>query len=203
MKKEKSLVDLIDFLTAKCVDAFKWLGKMSRGKNTTDTIYIFTKIILTLLLLGLLDIPFVILKNIGVSFIYLIGSTFRGLLSTCLRGVLNISYLVLCLIIFLKVFNSILKNKELNIIEENRKKDTKVKKKLFEPLIKFVKACLIICIFLILIIMAVILVFTGMNLYLIINGDLIFSPLFMFAGILVILYAAISSIYSIIEGSDE
>ena len=105
--------------------------------------------------------------------------------------------------VLLKVFKSILTNKELNLYEENRRKDTRVKNKLFLPIISFLKACLIILKIPAIICMGCIFVLIGMNISLFVNGYALFSPFVMFIGLQVILYAVIGSINDIIEECDK
>ena len=203
MKKEKSFLDIIDFLTDKVFFGLNWLSKMVRGKNTKDTIYIFTKIIVTFLFLSMLNFAFYILKSVGVDAIYLIGSTFRSILSDCLLIVLNLIYIILCFIILLKVFSSILDNKELNLIEQDRKKDTKMKKKVFLPIISILRTCLYISVIPIVVLMGMIFIMIGMNISLLTHGYLLISPFFMYAGILIMLYTALLVIFDIVNGRDK
>ena len=203
MKKEKSFLDIINICTDKVFMGLNWLSKMVRGKNTKDTIYIFTKIIVTFLLLMALNVAFSILKYCGVNLIYLIGSTFRSILSDCLIMVLNITYIILCFIILLKTFSSILNNKELNLIEKDRKKDTKVKKKIFTPIISILRTCLYISVIPIIFFMGIIFIMIGMNISLLVHGYTLISPFFMYAGILVMLYTALRVIFDIVNGRDK
>ena len=203
MEDDKFVLGAIDFLTEKCVKFFKWIGKTSTGKNTKDTVFIVTKVSITIILLALLEIPFAVLNSMGVALIYLVGSTFRSILSTSLDLVLKISYIIICLMVLLKVFKSILSNKELNIFEENRRKDTRVKNKLFLPIISFLRTCLIILKIPVIICMGCIFVLIGMNLSLFVNGYVLFSPFIIFIGLQVILYAVVQSINDIIEECDK
>jgi len=200
MKEEKSLLDIIDFVTTKAFNGIKWLGNMVRGKNTKDTIYIFLKIIVTLVILWVAGFLFEGLKHVSVSMIYFFGSTFRSILSLCLSFILELAYFILCFVILLKVFSSILENKELNLIETNRKKDTKLKKNIFLPLIYIIRFGLYICIIPIICAMAIVLIFAGMSVYLALNGNLLISPFFMCAGMLVMFYAAFSIIFDLLNG---
>ena len=43
MKKDVSLIDLIDYLTAGAVEVLKKIGKLVNNKNSHDIVYIFTK----------------------------------------------------------------------------------------------------------------------------------------------------------------
>lgn len=203
MKKEKSFLDIVDFCTDKVFMALNWLSKMIRGKNTKDTVYIFTKVVVTFLVLFALNFLFGILKYCGVNLVYLIGSTFRSILSDCLVFVLNMTYIILCFIVLLKTFSSILDNKELNLIEQDRKKDTKIKKKIFLPIISVLNMCLYICVIPIVFLMGIILIMVGMNISLLVHGYTLISPFFMYAGLLVMLYTALCVIFDIINGRDK
>lgn len=202
-KKAENFSDIVDFCTDKVFLGLNWLSKMIRGKNTKDTIYIFTKIIVTFLILLVLNYVFMILKYFGVNLIYIIGSTFRSILSDCLVIALNMTYVILCFIILLKTFSSILENKELNLIEKDRKKDTKVKNKVFLPIISVLRAGLYICVIPIISLMGIILIMTGMNVSLLVHGYKLISPFFMYAGILVMLYTALCVIFDIINGRNK
>ena len=203
MKKEKSFLDIIDFCTDKVFEGLNWISKMIRGKNTKDTIYIFTKIIVTFLVLFVLNFAFGILKYLGVNLVYLIGSTFRSILSDCLVIILNMTYIILCFVVLLKSFSSIFNNKELNLIEKDRKQDTKVKKKVFTPIISTLRVCLYICLVPIISLMGIIFVLIGMNFSLLFHGYTLISPFFMYAGILVMLYTALRVLLDIIDGRDK
>ncbi len=203
MKKDVSLIDLIDYLTAGAVEVLKKIGKLVNNKNSHDIVYIFTKILITFCVIALLDIPFTLIKEFGVVLIYTIGNTFRQLLSTCWSFIVYLSYFLLSVILFLKVFDSILKDKELNLIEQNRRKDVHAKKKVFLPIISFLKVCLIILTIPLFLLLILILIIMGMNICLIVNGYGMFSTLFMIVGVFIMILSALLMIINIKNGGNK
>lgn len=202
-KKEKGLVDLIDFVTEKTLFFIKKIGKMISNKNSHDTMYIFTKIIITLLVLAILKLPFICLEELGTILIYTIGATFRYILSSCWIVILDVSYLMLSFIVLLKVFKTVLKDKELNFIEDNRRKDTKVKNKIFLPIIKIIKICLSLLLIPVVLAVFSIFVVLGMNIALLVNGYTFVSLFLMCIGLLIMISSVILVILNIIKGGNN
>lgn len=203
MKKDISLIDLIDYLTVGAVEVLKKIGKLVNNKNSHDIVYIFTKVLITFCVIALLDIPFTLIKGIGVVLIYTIGDTFRQALSTCWGFVVYLSYFLLSIVLFLKVFDSILKDKELNLIEQNRRKDVHAKKKVFLPIISFLKVCLIILTIPLFLLLMLILIIIGMNICLIVKGYGIFSTLFMIVGVFIMILSTLLMIINIKNGGNK
>lgn len=203
MKNDKSLLELIDYLTVGLVQVLKKIGKLVNNKNSHDIVFIFTKIIVTFILIALLNIPFTILKELGISLIYYSGGSLRYLLSIGWIIIVYLSYFIVGFTVFLKVFNSILKDKELNLIEENRRKDSHAKKKVFLPIIKVIKACMIILTIPIIVVLAAILIFLGMNVCLFVNGYNLFFLLFVLVGLFIMVLAAVLMIFDIASGGNK
>lgn len=199
-KNNFSLLNFIDFITEKSLIYVKKAGKMISSKTKHDTVYIFSKIIITIIVLALLKIPFDLLKEIGVLLIYNIGSSFRNILSICLKSILDISYLILTLIVFLKVFESIWKNKEINFSENNRKKDRKIKDNVFEPLVKFVKIFLDLCLIPLVIIIVFLFLIIAINIYYLINGYSLISLFFICFGLILMILSVVLIVTKIIKG---
>ena len=203
MKKEFSLIDLVDHLTIRAVKVLKKIGKLVNNKNSHDMVFIFTKVIVTLLVIAILNIPFTIIKDLGVVLIYEIGSTFRYLLSVSWTAIVYLSYFILGVILFLKVFNSILKDKELNLIEQNRRKDAHMKKKVFLPIIGFLKAIVVVGSIPLVIVLLLLLITTGMSICLIVNGYGMFGLLFILVGLFVMVLSAVLMLLNIRRGGNE
>ncbi len=199
MKNKLSLITLIDYLTEKANILIKKIGRFANNKNKQDTVYIFTKIIMTLIVLALLNIPFVLLENLGIFIIYEVGTTLRAFLSVTWKIIVNISYILLCLIIIFNVFASILDNKELNFIEENRRKDTRLKKNVFIPLINFIKACSVILTVPLFLMIIIIMIMLGMDLALLTHGYKFFSLFLILVGSLLMITSVILIIFDIIS----
>ena len=195
MKKEKnkeiSLVNIIDFGTDKFLLLVKKLNKLISSKLSHDTIYIFSKIIITLIVLWLIKIPFDAFEEFGVALIYTLGTTFRHILSACLRGCFFLGYLVLCFIILLKVIGGMFADKELNFIEKDRRKDARVKKKVFSPLISLIKICLNILLIPFVISAVVILVALGMSLAILVYSKPLYGLFPLLIGLLIMILSVI------------
>ncbi len=201
-KNEFSLLNLIDFITEKFLDFAKNIGKMITSKKSHDTVYIFSKLIVTLVVLAIIKIPFDFFRELGVMLIYSIGNTFRSFLSTCLKLTIDISYLVLCLVVLLRVFDSIWKNKEINFIEDNRRKDAKVKNKVFEPLVKFVKVVLGLTIIPLIIMFICVMSIFIINLSFATKGYALISLFFISGGFLIMITSVIMLVIEIIKGGN-
>ena len=205
MKKNKefSLVNIIDFGTDKLLLLIKKLNKLITSKISHDTIYIFSKIIITFTLLWLIKIPFDILQQIGVAAIYTVGSTFRHILSTCLYGCFSLAYLMLCFIILLKVIKGIFSDKELNFIEKNRRKDAKVKAAVFNPLIKVIKICLILLLIPLFVIAILMLIALGMAIALLVYSHPLYGLFPAIIGFLVMIISVILTVTHIVNDGNE
>lgn len=203
MKKEMSLINIVDYLTVGAVEILKKIGKLVNNKNSHDVVFIFTKIIVTFLLIAFLNIPFMIIKDLGIVLIYEVGNTFRYLLSISWSLIIYLSYFLSGLVLFLKVFDSILKDKELNLIEQNRRKDAHVKKKVFLPIIDLVKAGIVILTLPLILVLAVILISVGMAVALLINTNGLFSLLFMLVGLFIMVLSATLMLFRIIKGGKK
>ena len=130
-----SLINLIDYLSEKVTNFLKKAGRLAANKNKKDSVLIATKIVVTIIALAVLSIPFSLVKEIGVMLIYKVGASLRAFLSFAWAFMLDLSYLIFCLTVISKVLSSILEDKELNLIEENRIKDTRLKKNIFLPIV--------------------------------------------------------------------
>ena len=203
MNKEFSLINLIDYFTEGAVKILKKVGKLVNNKNSHDTGFIFTKIIIALLLIAFLNIPFTIIKDLGIVLIYSVGNTFRYLLSISWSMIIYLSYFLLGIVVLLKVFKTILKDKELNLIEQNRRKDTHVKKKVFVPIIELLKAGIVILSIPLFVAVAIVLMAIGMSLCLILKGYGLFCLLFMLAGLLIMISSAILLLFNIRKEGNE
>lgn len=203
MNKEFSLINLIDYFTEGAVKILKKVGKLVNNKNSHDTVFIFTKIIIALLLIAFLNIPFTIIKDLGIVLIYSVGNTFRYLLSISWSMIIYLSYFLLGIVVLLKVFKTILKDKELNLIEQNRRKDTHVKKKVFVPIIELLKAGIVILSIPLFVAVAIVLMAIGMSLCLILKGYGLFCLLFMLAGLLIMISSAILLLFNIRKEGNE
>ena len=201
--KELSLVNVIDFGTDKLLVLIKKLNKLITSKISHDTIYIFSKVIVTFVLLWLLRIPFVILEQIGVAGIYTVGSTFRHILSASLQGCCSLAYLLLCFIILLKVISAMFADKELNFIEKNRRKDAKVKAAVFNPLIKIIKVCLYILLVPLFVIVILVLIGLGMALALLVYSHPLYGLFPALIGFLIMICSVILIVNRIINGVNE
>lgn len=201
MKKNKktSLIDLIDYLSKKIIYFLKKVGRLAASKDRKDSILMVTKIIVTIIMLAFLNIPFLCVKEIGVVLIYKIGASLRTVLSLLWSFILGLSYIVFCLVIIAKVLSSILEDKELNIIEENRRKDTKLKKNIFVPIINFMKACCVISTLPLIFMVFAIMIGLGMNIAFITHGYYIFSTFFILIGFAIILIASIIMIIDVMN----
>lgn len=200
MKKEKSVLNIIDYITDKTLGVLKKLGRLISNKKSHDTIEIFIKIIITLILLAFMKIPFMFLEQFGTITIYTIGSTFRMILSTTWVIFLKLAYLLFDFVVLLKVFKSILSNKELNFIEDNRRKDASVKKKIFNPLIKLMKVCLYLALIPLVFAYLTVIVIIGMNIAMLVKGYTLISLFLVLIGIAVMIISGISAILSIVNG---
>lgn len=203
MNKEFSLVNLIDYFTEGAVKILKKVGKLVNNKNSHDMVFIFTKIVVTLLLIAFLNIPFTIIKDLGIVLIYSVGNTFRYLLSISWSMIIYLSYFLLGIVVLLKVFKTILKDKELNLIEQNRRKDARVKKKVFVPIIELLKAGIVILAIPLFVAVAIVLMAIGMSLCLILNGYGLFCLLFMLVGLLIMISSVILLLFNIRKEGNE
>lgn len=197
--KEISLVNIIDFGTEKFLMLVKKLSKLISSKISHDTIYIFSKIIITLIVLWLIKIPFDAFEEFGVALIYTLGTTFRHILSACLRGCFFLGYLVLCFIVLLKVIGDMFADKELNFIEKDRKKDARVKKKVFSPIINIIKVCLNILLIPFVIASVVILVALGMSLAILVYSKPLYGLFPLLIGLLIMILSVILIVRFIIN----
>lgn len=186
-----SLINVIDYLSEKVTTFLKKAGRLAASKNKKDSILIATKIVVTIIVLAILSIPFSLIKEIGVILIYKVGASLRAFLSVAWTFMLDLSYLLFCLIVISKVLSSILENKELNLIEENRRKDTRLKKNIFLPIIKFVKICSIIAAIPLVLIIFAIMIMIGMNIALVTHGYYLFSTFLILIGFATILGTAV------------
>ena len=186
-----SLINLIDYLSEKVTNFLKKAGRLAANKNKKDSVLIATKIVVTIIVLAVLSIPFSLVKEIGVMLIYKVGASLRAFLSFAWAFMLDLSYLIFCLTVISKVLSSILEDKELNLIEENRRKDTRLKKNIFLPIIKVVRICSIIAAVPLVLIIFAIMIMIGMNIALVTHGYYLFSTFLILIGFSIILGTAV------------
>lgn len=203
MEKVKNLINLIELTTEKSVVYLKKIGKMVNNKNTHDTVYIFTQIIITLLFIAILRVPFEIIRELGTFIIYFVGNTFRGVLSFSWELILELSYLLFSLFLLLKIFKNIMKNKELNFIENDRRKDSRIKKKIFNPIINVVIVCLDLLSVPFIFMIFGVLILLGMDLALLVNGYIMVGLTFVLVGILIMLSSVVFTINYITRGGSK
>ena len=199
-ENKEFLIFLIDYVTSFLTNGVKKLGRLASSKKTHDTVNIFTKIIVTLLVIYLLSIPMDFIKQLGVILIYSVGSTFRGVLSFSWSCIVQIGYSVLSLVLLLQVLDKMFKDKELNFIEDNRKKDSSVKKKIFQPIIKIVKVLLMLFAIPFAIICALSLIGLGAIIGLYTKGYYFIGGLFIILGIFIMSSSTIALIKKIVNG---
>lgn len=186
-----SLINLIDYLSEKVTNFLKKAGRLAANKNKKDSVLIATKIVVTIIVLAVLSIPFSLVKEIGVMLVYKVGASLRAFLSFAWAFMLDLSYLIFCLTVISKVLSSILEDKELNLIEENRRKDTRLKKNIFLPIIKVVRICSIIAAVPLVLIIFAIMIMIGMNIALVTHGYYLFSTFLILIGFSIILGTAV------------
>lgn len=203
MEKVKNLINLIELATDKTVIYLKKIGKLVNNKNTHDTVYIFTQIIITMLIIAILKIPFQIFNELGTFIIYAVGNTFRGVLSFSWELILELSYLMFSLFLLLKIFRNILKNKELNFIENDRRKDTRVKKKVFNPIMNIVIVCLELLTVPFIFAILGILTLLGMDFALMVNGYIMIGLSFVLIGMLTMLSSVVLAINFVTRGGNK
>ncbi|MDD6879605.1 MAG: hypothetical protein PUD59_05220 [bacterium] len=199
-KIEKNIMNCIDLFTDKLTNILKKIGKNISNRKTHDTVYIFNKIIVTLAFLFIAKIAFDLIGIIGHNAIYLTGKTFRGILDIILNITINLSYFIFCFLVLLKVFESIFKNKELNLIENDRRKDTKLKKKMFSPIIDIIKSILEILTIPFILVIVICSIALGMNFALLVHGYLIFGPILIFIGLGIMCLSVVLLIKHIVRG---
>lgn len=203
MEKVKNLIYLIELATEKTVMYLKKIGKLVNNKNTHDTVYIFTQIIITMLIIAILRVPFQIISELGTFIIYTVGNTFRGVLSFSWELILELSYLMFSLFLLLKIFRNIMKNKELNFIENDRRKDTRVKKKVFNPIMNVVVVCLELLTVPFIFAILGILTLLGMDFALMVNGYIMIGLTFMLIGMLIMLSSVVLAINFVTRGGNK
>lgn len=201
MKKDDKIINLIDIMTEKLLTFFKKIGKLTSNKNSHDTIKIFTKIIVALILLMVMRIPFLCLQEIGRLFVYTIGTTFRSILTGTWNYFMKISYLIFAFVILLKVINQMFYDKELNFIEQDRKKDSKVKKKIFNPIITIIKIGMIILTIILCVVALILLIMLITSIFLLMKNAGLLSIIFIILGLLIMIMSGIMLIIKIIGGS--
>lgn len=202
MEKVKNLINLIELATDKAVMYLKKIGKLVNNKKTHDTVYIFTQIIITMLVISILRVPFQIISELGTFIIYAVGSTFRGVFSFSWEIILELSYLLFSLFLLLKIFRNILKNKELNFIEDNRRKDTRIKKKVFNPIMNIVIVCLELLTVPFIFAILGILTLLGMDFALIVNGYIMIGLTFILIGSFLMLSSVVFAINYVTRGRE-
>jgi len=166
-------------------------------------VYIFTEIIITLLIIALLKIPFNIINDLGIYIIYEVGNSFRSILAFSWSLILGISYFIFGLFILLEIFRNIMKNKELNLIEDDRRKDSRIKKKVFNPIIDIVIAFLDLLTVPFVFGILGMLVLLGMNIALLVNGYILVSAFFILLGLLIMLLSVVFAINKITRGGKK
>lgn len=201
--KDFSLVNIVNYVTEFLVSILKKIGKMVNNKNSHDIVFIFTKVLVTILLIALLDLPFSVFKELGCIIIYKVGSVFRQFLCSIWTFIVYFSYFITGLVLLLKVFDEIFKNKELNIIEENRRKDAVAKKKVFLPIISAIRTIIFIITIPIMLCLLIILLLIVNNLMFIINGYGLISVLISLIGIFVMLLTTLILIINIAKGEKK
>lgn len=199
-KEVKNIMSCIDFLAEKLIEIIKKLGKYISNKNTHDTIYIFAKILVSILFVYISSIIFDFVDIIGRNIVFLVGVSFRNFLSSLLHITVRITYYIFCFIVLLTVFRSILKDKELNFIEDNRRKDTILKKKVLNPIIELIKAILNILTIPASLVIIFCMIALGMNLSFLTHGYMLIGTIFVFLGLGIMCLSAILAIKHVIRG---
>lgn len=201
MKNENekfSLINVINIITSRAMILTEKLGKLISNKNSHDSIEMILKIVITIILIALIKIPFSLLEELGRYYIYEVGTVFRQYLSIFWTLTLNYVYLVFGILVLYKVLSNTFYDKELNIYEKDRKKDKKIKKDIFIPLIKVLRTILLIILIPFIIMIAFLFIMLGMNFALLLNGVCLVSLFFIIIGLIIINFSVILIITKLI-----
>lgn len=182
------LTDLIDFLTDKALTILKKVGKLITNEKSHDAMEMCIKVIIMILIILILKIPVDLIGRLGVVIIYKIGTIFRYYLSVGWIALTIYSYYILSLVLIYKVFKDIFENKELNIIEMDRKKDKKIKKDFFIPILRVIRAIIIAMLFPIFIIIVLLFSGLGASIALLVNKTYLISLFIVIIGLIIIFF---------------
>lgn len=178
------LTDWIEYLTDVVLNFFKKFGRMISNKKSHDVTEISIKIIILIFLLLILKIPVDIISKLGIYIIYKFGTILREYLSIGWSFFINYSYILLSVIFTYKVFKDILTNKELNILEYDRKKDKEVKQKVFNPVLKTIRILIYILMIPLYFTLAFLFMIIGMSSALVVDGSYLISLFIMALGLI-------------------
>ena len=202
-KKKITLNYILDFATDTCIKAIKEVNKFLTNKKQNVLVRVIIRIAVCLLLLAILEVPFLLGEKIGLGIIYLVSSTYRDVISSIWNSAIDYSYLIFSSIVLLKVIYTMSKNKDYKFeIKEN----TRLSDNLYYAACLILK--LIIGVSLIPMILICLMLFAifGMLFCLITHGIIIIGPLIIVAGLIVLLCTCLSYISDVVyfdEGGNK
>lgn len=198
IKKEKkySINFILDSVTEIIVTAIKKINKYLTNKSKSIIVKSIIRIALCLILLGFLEIPFLIVGKIGEGIIYLLTSTFKEVFSSIWISAINYSYLIFSLIILFKVVTEMSKRKEYKF---EVKESTKIGENIYYAFNTILKVMIYISLIPLCLIGLLLFAILGMFICLITHGIFIIGPILTVVGLIIIITSSLSYIYDIVE----
>ena len=155
------------------------------------------------MILAILKIPFIVLGTLGEGIIYLLGTTFREILSCIWTSTVSYTYYILSLIVLVKVIYDMSKRKEYKLeIKGSSKKGNN----LYYAIQVILK--IIIAISLIPLLLTDLMLFgiVGMLICFLTHGIIIIGPMIMVIGLIIMITISLSYISDIVffdKGGDK
>lgn len=186
---------LLDFVTNLFINAIKKINKFLTDKKKNVIVRFIIRIAFCLLMLAILEIPFIIVEKIGVGILYLLGITFKDYLSVIWINVIDYVYILFSLIVLFRVIYDMSKRKDYKIeIKESNNANDNLYYVINTGLKVLIAVSLIPLILMGLMLFAVL----GMLICFITNGVFILGPIIMVIGLLIMIISSLSYIYDIV-----
>ncbi len=97
IKIKYNIFNLVEIITHALSRIVNDLGKYVTKKENENKVFVVLKLLLIFFAIAILKVPFVAIKMFGVFLIYLVGTTFRELLSSTWIHVVNYTYVLISL----------------------------------------------------------------------------------------------------------
>lgn len=191
-----SLHVLIDDITNYIISILKKFKEFITNKKASGILKLTIKLLVLFIIIWLLNIPFYLINKLGIVIIDSFSSTFNEIIGRFWTILVSYTYIITSILIIYDTFISILKDEEIEIILNDKKKNKKTKDKLFLPIIKGIK--IIVLIFLVPLVLMLIILFMSLGalIGLTIQGISIYSLYLILIGLIIITISITSLLFN-------
>ena len=187
---------LLDLSSNAVVNLVKWLNKVLNDKKKSALTKTIIRIACCLILLALLEIPFLIVGKVGEGILYLCNFTFNNELLHGWNFLIKYAYLIFALILLLNTVVDMSKKKEYNFELNNSLQSGKNLYYAVTLVLKIVITVVLIPLMLLAIVLFAVL---GMTISLITHGIYVLGPILIIAGLLIMICFTLSYLYDVIN----